>query len=68
MSHFFVRNEHPIDRILRVGLGIGLLAIAWTGPKTALGYLGLIPLVTGLLGTCPVYSLLGLRTCRSEKR
>jgi hypothetical protein len=68
MSHFFVRNQHPIDRILRVALGIGLLAIAWTGPKTALGYLGLIPLATGLLGTCPVYSLLGLRTCRSEKR
>jgi hypothetical protein len=68
MSHFLARNQHPIDRILRVALGIGLLAIAWTGPKTALGYLGLIPLVTGLLGTCPVYSLLGLRTCRSEKR
>jgi hypothetical protein len=68
MSHFLMRNQHPIDRIVRVCLGIGLLAIAWTGPKTALGYLGLIPLVTGLLGTCPAYSLLGLRTCRSEKR
>jgi hypothetical protein len=68
MSHFFARNQHTVDRILRVCLGVGLLAIAWTGPKTALGYLGLIPLVTGLWGTCPVYSLLGLRTGGPGKR
>jgi hypothetical protein len=68
MSRFFATNENAIDRILRVGLGIALLSIAWIGPKTPLGYLGLIPLATGLLGTCPVYSLLGLSTRRKQLR
>jgi hypothetical protein len=68
MSQFFTRNEHTIDRVVRVGLGLGLLAIAWVGPKTALGYLGLIPLATGLIGVCPAYSLLGVSTCRTPKR
>jgi len=68
MSRFFATNEHPIDRILRVALGIGLLSIALFGPKTALGYLGIVPLVTGLFGSCPLYSLLGLSTCRVSKR
>jgi hypothetical protein len=68
MSRFFSRNEHAIDRTLRIGLGITLLALAWVGPKTALGYLGLIPLATGLLGNCPAYSLLGISTLRGHKR
>jgi hypothetical protein len=68
MSRFFASNENAIDRILRVSLGIVLLSIAWIGPKTALGYLGLIPIATGLVGTCPAYSLLGLSTRRGQKR
>jgi hypothetical protein len=68
MSRFFATNENAIDRILRVGLGIALLSIAWIGPKTPLGYLGVIPLATGLLGTCPAYSLLGLSTRRKQRR
>jgi len=68
MSNFLARNEHTIDRALRVILGLGLLAIAFVGPKTPLGYLGIIPLATGLAGTCPIYSLLGLSTCRLPKR
>ncbi len=68
MSRFFATNENAIDRILRVGLGIALLSIAWIGPKTPLGYLGVIPLVTGLWGTCPAYSVLGLSTRRNPRR
>jgi hypothetical protein len=68
MTRFFARNESTIDRILRVALGIGLLGLAWVGPKTALGYLGLIPLATGVLGSCPAYSLLRLSTRRVSKR
>jgi hypothetical protein len=64
MSQFFARNEHAVDRVLRVGLGLTLLALAWVGPKTRLGYLGLIPLATGLIGTCPAYSLLRVSTNR----
>jgi len=68
MSKVLVSNEHRIDRILRVAAGIGLLTLAFVGPKTALGYLGVILVATGLLGSCPVYSLLGLSTRRAPKR
>jgi hypothetical protein len=68
MYKLLARNEHTIDRALRVLLGLGLLAIAFVGPKTPLGYLGIVPLVTGLVGTCPLYSALGLSTCRVSKR
>ncbi len=68
MSKLFALNEHAIDRGLRVALGLGLLALAFVGPKTPLGYLGLIPLVTGAAGTCPLYSVLGLSTYRAPKR
>jgi cadmium resistance protein CadD (predicted permease) len=67
MSKLLVSNEHRVDRILRVAVGLGLLALAFVGPKTALGYLGIIPLATGLLGSCPLYSVLGLSTCRAQK-
>jgi hypothetical protein len=68
MSKFLATNEHPIDRILRVGMGLGLLALAVVGPKTPLGYLGIIPLATGLLGSCPLYTVLGISTCRVRSR
>lgn len=68
MKKLLATNEHGIDRALRVLAGIGLLALALIGPKTPLGYLGVIPLATGLVGSCPLYSLLGLSTCRSSKR
>jgi hypothetical protein len=56
-------NEGTIDRTLRVLLGLGLLAIAFVGPKTPLGYIGIVPLATGLLGWCPLYTVLGISTC-----
>jgi hypothetical protein len=64
MSKFLATN----DRILRVGMGLGLLALAVVGPKTPLGYLGIIPLATGLLGSCPLYTVLGISTCRVRSR
>lgn len=59
----FKTNEGTLDRVLRVTVGLGLLAIAFVGPKTPWGYLGIVPLATGLLGNCPVYSILGINTC-----
>jgi hypothetical protein len=56
-------NEGTIDRVLRVVVGAGVLSLAFIGPQTAWGYVGLVPLVTGLVGYCPLYSLLGLSTC-----
>lgn len=57
-------NENPIERIARVALGIGLLSIAFVGPATPWGWLGLLPLATGLLGSCPLYTVLGFSTCK----
>jgi hypothetical protein len=64
MSRLLAKNEHSADRALRVALGLALLSLTFVGPHTALGYIGLVPLATGLLGSCPLYSILGLSTCR----
>ncbi|HRG95279.1 MAG TPA: DUF2892 domain-containing protein [Polyangiaceae bacterium] len=55
-------NEGPIDRVIRVVLGVALLALVFVGPHTWLGWLGVIPLLTGLAGFCPLYRLVGIRT------
>jgi hypothetical protein len=68
MSTFFSRNEHPIERVVRVALGLGLITMALVGPKTPWGWLGVVPLATGLLGSCPLYSVLGINTCPVSKR
>ncbi|GIK49667.1 MAG: DUF2892 domain-containing protein [Hyphomonadaceae bacterium] len=60
-------NEGSLDRILRVLVGIGVLSLAFIGPQTLWGYLGLIPLATGLVGFCPLYALLGVNTCGARK-
>lgn len=62
-----MRNEGTLDRVIRTILGIALLALAFVGPKTAWGYIGLIPLLTGLIGFCPLYKLVGLNTCPLKK-
>lgn len=56
-------NEHPLERAIRVVLGLTLLAMVTRGTIGAWGYLGVIPLITGLSGMCPLYSLLGISTC-----
>jgi hypothetical protein len=68
MANLFPTNEHPMERILRVIVGLGLLALVFVGPKTAWGFLGLVPLATGLLGTCPLYTVLGFSTCPVKAR
>ena len=68
MANLFPANEHPVDRVLRVIVGLGLLALVFVGPKTAWGFLGLVPLATGLLGTCPLYTVFGLSTCPVKAR
>ena len=60
-------NEGNLDRALRVIAGAGILSLAFIGPQTAWGYVGLVPLITGLVGYCPLYSLLGIRTCPLPK-
>ncbi len=57
-------NVGGIDRILRIVVGLALLSLAFIGPKTAWGYIGIIPLVTGLFSFCPAYTLFGIQTCK----
>lgn len=57
------RNEHTIDRAIRIVIGLALLSLIVIGPKTLIGLIGIVPLATGLLGSCPLYTLLGLSTC-----
>jgi len=63
MASLLARNEGTVDRALRVVVGLVLLSLAFVGPETPWGFLGVVPLLTGLLGTCPLYSILGIRTC-----
>ena len=62
----FKTNVGNVDRILRMVLGVILIALVFVGPKTPWGWIGVIPLATGFLRTCPLYSLLGIRTCKAE--
>ncbi|WDE13725.1 YgaP family membrane protein [Thalassomonas haliotis] len=57
------KNEGFIDRTLRIILGLLLLAMVFIGPQTFWGYVGLIPLVTGLVGFCPLYKIFGFSSC-----
>jgi hypothetical protein len=60
-------NEHPIERVVRVVLGLGLLSLLFIGPQTWLGLIGLVPLLTGLVGSCPIYTVLRISTCPLKK-
>lgn len=61
-------NVGGIDRALRVVVGIVLIALAATGVVGAWGWIGVVPLATGLFRLCPIYSMLGLNTCPLERR
>ncbi len=68
MANLFPTNQHPAERLLRVILGLGVLSLVFVGPKTPWGYLGLVPLATGLLGSCPLYTVFGWSTCPVKAR
>ncbi len=61
------RNEGNLDRILRVIVGLALVSLVFWGPQTAFGWVGLILIVTGVVGMCPIYSILGVNTCGLKK-
>lgn len=63
MSNWLNVNEHPIERVVRVVLGVALVGMAAMGTIGAWGYIGVVPILTGAMGTCPLYTLLGFSTC-----
>jgi hypothetical protein len=60
-------NIGRAERIVRVAVGVAVVSLAFVGPQTPWAYLGLLPLVSGLVGWCPPYALLGVSTVRASK-
>lgn len=61
-------NVGSVDRILRIVAGLVLIALTLTGTIGVWGWIGVVPLVTGIFKFCPAYSLLGMSTCPMEKK
>jgi len=57
-------NVGGIDKVLRIIGGVVLIALAATGTVGVWGWIGVVPLLTGLFNFCPLYSLLGIKTCK----
>lgn len=61
-------NVGSLDRIVRIVAGIVLIALVFVGPQTPWGWVGLVPLVTGVAGWCPAYRLVGLSSCPVSRK
>lgn len=68
ISKMFPRNEGTVDRVVRIAADAALLALVFVGPQTPWGWIGVVPLLTGLMGSCPLYTALGLRTCPMKEK
>jgi Protein of unknown function (DUF2892) len=55
-------NVGSVDKLVRIVVGLGLIALVFVGPQTPWGWIGLVPLLTVALGWCPLYTVLGIRT------
>ena len=62
------KNEGNLDRALRVAAGLLLVGLAATDTIGAWGYIGIVPILTGAIGMCPLYSMLGINTCPVNRR
>ena len=58
------KNMGSVDRGLRIVVGLVLIALVFVGPQTMWGWIGIIPLATALIGWCPAYSIIGVKTCK----
>lgn len=60
---FGLRNVGAVDRALRVVVGLVVLSLYFVGPQTPWALIGLVPLLTAVIGYCPAYSIFGFKTC-----
>jgi hypothetical protein len=60
-------NVGLIDRAVRIAIGIGVVSLLFFGPRTPFALIGIIPLLTGILGFCPIYYFGGISTCPTRK-
>jgi hypothetical protein len=60
-------NIGKTERVVRIMVGLGVLSLAFVGPRASWAYLGILPLLSGLIGWCPPYALLGISTVRASK-
>jgi len=63
----FKSNIGTTDRLLRIVLGIALIALTLTGTVGAWGWIGVVPLLTAAISSCPLYTILGMSTCQMKK-
>jgi len=63
-----IKNVGGIDKTLRIVVGALLIILALTGTIGVWGWIGIIPLATGLLGTCPAYLPFGIKTCQTQPK
>ncbi|RVT52795.1 YgaP family membrane protein [Rubrivivax albus] len=63
----FKTNVGGIDRVLRIIVGLALIGLTLTGTIGAWGWIGVVPVLTGLLSTCPLYTVLGFSTCPMKR-
>jgi len=66
-DRFMKVNEGSIDRALRIVVGLALISLVFIGPQSPWGWIGVVPLATGLIGWCPAYTLFGIDTCKMKK-
>lgn len=59
-------NVGTVERVIRIVLGVGLIAIVFVGPQTPWGWIGVVPLITGISGFCPAWLGLGVNTCETK--
>ncbi len=59
------KNIGTTERVIRVGAGAIIVSLAFWGPQNPFAALGLVPLLTGIIGWCPPYQMLGISTCKS---
>jgi hypothetical protein len=62
------KNVGGIDKVVRVVVGLALIAMVFVGPQTPWGWIGIVPLATAAMSWCPLYTLLGIKTCRTPAK